>query len=97
MQPPVSKVAAVDITKWKMGYDDLTLKNQVGSGQFGVVMLAYLKREAKSRTVSEYISKQQKTPCSNPCPQLVAVKRIRGEALLADQKDTVPFRCDSAL
>ena len=93
----MQEVATVDIIKWKMGYDDLALKNQVGSGQFGVVMLAYLKREAKSRTVSEYISKQQNAPCRNPCPQLVAVKRIRGETLLADQRDTVPFRYDSAL
>ena len=89
----MQEITAVDITKWKMGHDDLALKNQVGSGQFGVVMLAYLKREATSCAVTEYISKQQKTPNSNPCPQLVAVKRFRGETLPAEGLLFLPYNC----
>ena len=69
----------MDITKWEMEYDDITLKNQVGSGQFGVVILACLKREATSSPVTEYIMKHT-TPSGQPPPLLVAVKQFSGES-----------------
>ena len=79
MQPPVQEVAAVDIAKWEMTYDDMTLKNQVGSGQFGVVILSCLKREATSPPVTDYILKHS-TPDGRPPPLLVAVKQFTGES-----------------
>ena len=66
------------VTKWEMSYDDMALKNQVGSGQFGVVILACLKREATSPPVTEYILKHS-TPDGRPSPLLVAVKQFSGE------------------
>ena len=68
----------MDVSKWEMGYDDMTLKKQVGSGQFGVVILACLKREATSLPATEYILKHT-TPDRKPPPLLVAVKQFSGE------------------
>ena len=78
MQTQVKQVAGVDITEWKMSYDDMELKNQVGNGQFGAVVLAQLNREATSPTVTQYIQKQE-TPKGFPPTLLVAVKRYNGE------------------
>lgn len=83
MQGQVRQLAVVDMTKWKMGYDDMALKEQVGSGQFGVVVLAYLNREATSPTVSQYILKQT-TPDGCPPTLLVAVKRYNGKKMPID-------------
>ena len=74
MQPQVQEVAAVDITKWKMRYEDLTL---VGSGQYGMVMLGYLKKEATSSAVNEFIAKRI-TPDYHPTSLPVAVKQFKG-------------------
>ena len=70
----------MDVRKWKMDYDDMVLKWPVGSGQFGVVVLAYLKREAASPAVTQYITRQT-APDGRPPPRLVAVKRFSGEDL----------------
>ena len=35
----------MDVSEWVMGYEDLVLKKQIGSGQGGIVLLACLKRE----------------------------------------------------
>ena len=78
VQAQVKHLAAVDITEWKMSYDDMELKDQVGSGQFGVVVLAQLNREATSPTVTQYIQKQE-TPEGFPPSLLVAVKRYDSE------------------
>ena len=78
MQTQVKQVADMDIAEWKMSYDDITLKSQVGSGQFGAVVLAQLNREATSPTVTQYIQKQE-TPEGFPPSLLVAVKRYNGE------------------
>ena len=72
--------AAVDVSKWEMGYGDMVLKKQIGSGQEGIVLLAYLKREAVSPMVTDYIRKQS-APGGRPNYLLVAVKRFRGETL----------------
>ena len=78
MQPLVEEVAAVDVSKWVMGYEDLVLKKQIGSGQGGIVLLAYLNRESTSPTVVDYIGKQRALG-SRSSYLLVAVKRFRGE------------------
>ena len=72
----------MDVTKWEMTYDDMALKKQVGSGQFGVVVLACLKREATSPPVTEYIL-QHTTTDSQTSPLLVAVKQFNGETAVA--------------
>lgn len=88
MQPLVQEVAAVDVAKWKMVYGDLALKKPVGSGQFGVVMLACLKEEGTSRSVTEYLSKQKNNPHSPAFPKLVAVKRFRGKNYVCVHRTT---------
>ena len=70
----------MDVRQWIMDYDDMVLKWPVGSGQFGVVMLAYLKREAASSAATQYITRQT-APDGRLPPQLVAVKRFSGESL----------------
>ena len=70
----------MEFSAWKMRYGDLVLKKQIGSGQGGIVMLAYLKREAKSAVVTNYIRKES-APGGRPNYLLVAVKRFRGETL----------------
>ena len=74
----MQEVAAVDVTRWEMEYDDMVLKKQVGSGHFGVVMLACLKREATSPSVTRYISKHTILD-GRPPPLLVALKQFSGE------------------
>ena len=72
----------MDVRKWIMDYDDMVLKKPVGSGQFGVVMMAYLKREVASSAAIQYITRQTaRAPDGRLPPQLVAVKRFSGEKL----------------
>ena len=70
----------MDVRQWIMDYDDMVLKWPVGSGQFGVVVLAYLKREAASSAATQYITRQT-APGNRHSPLLVAVKRFSGENL----------------
>ena len=79
MQPLVQEVAAPDFSKWEMGYKDLVLKKQIGSGQGGIVLLGCLKREGTSKTVTDYIAKERLV--SGCKCLLVAVKRFRGETV----------------
>ena len=79
MQPPVQEVAAPDFYKWEMGYKDLVLRKQIGSGQGGIVLLGCLKREGTSKTVTDYIAKERLV--SGCKCLLVAVKRFRGETV----------------
>ena len=79
MQPLVQEVAAPDFSKWEMGYKDLVLKKQIGSGQGGIVLLGCLKREGTSKTVTDYIAKERLV--SGCKCLLVAVKRFRGETM----------------
>ena len=75
----MQEVAAPDFYKWEMGYKDLVLKKQIGSGQGGIVLLGCLKREGTSKTVTDYIAKERLV--SGCKCLLVAVKRFRGETV----------------
>lgn len=64
--------------KWEMCYQNLTLREAVGWGKFGLVLLGVLLKGGHSQTVAQPVAASRSGQDHSRQRKLVAVKRIRG-------------------
>ena len=79
--PRCDQLQQVTRDGWEMCYNDLTLREAVGWGNFGLVLLGILHKVGHShKAVLLPATSESGQDCSRQ-PKLVAVKRLRGELI----------------
>ena len=75
--PPPRSEPETTLDEWEMCYKDLTLREAVGWGKFGLVLLGVLLKGGHSRKVAQPVDASREQDHSKQST-LVAVKRLRG-------------------
>ena len=67
------------VEEWEMKHSDLELQGQLGKGQFGDVVLAFLKSTSCTSKVKNYIDRMVMQGDSLSTSKTVAVKYLKGK------------------
>ena len=73
-----TKISLV-VDEWEMKHSDLEKQGQLGKGQFGDVVLAFLKSTSCTSRVKNYIDRMVMQGDSLSTSKTVAVKYLKGE------------------
>ena len=76
--PPPRVDPETTLDEWEMCYKDLTLREAVGWGKFGLVLLGVLLKGGHSRKVAQPVDASRREQDHSKQSTLVAVKRLRG-------------------
>lgn len=76
--PPPRSDPEATLDEWEMCYKDLTLREAVGWGKFGLVLLGVLLKGGHTRKVTQPIDVSRRGQDHSKQPTLVAIKRLRG-------------------
>ena len=76
--PPPRSDPETTLDEWEMCYKDLSLREAVGWGKFGLVLLGELLKGGHSHKVAQPVDASRRGQDHSRQPTLVAIKRLRG-------------------
>ena len=76
--PPPRSDPETTLDEWEMCYKDLSLREAVGWGKFGLVLLGELLKVGHSHKVAQPVDASRRGQDHSRQPTLVAIKRLRG-------------------
>ena len=81
--------------EWKMKHSDLEIQGQLGKGQFGDVVLAFLKSTSCTSKVKNYIDRMLMQGDSLSTSKTVAVKYLKGKKSCVNNSKGILLMDDS--